>query len=527
MNNTVQLITYVDRLGGGTLNELAELLGTGGLLAGVFGGVHLLPFYLPIDGADAGFDPIDHTQVDPRLGQWRDVAALAAQLEVMADVVVNHISAESPQFLDYLAHGSASAYAGLFLTLGVVFPAGAHERELLAIYRPRPGLPLAATRLANGETKILWTTFTPQQLDIDVEHPQGRAYLEGILQTLAAHGIRQVRLDAVGYAIKRAGTRCFMLPETFNFIAEISARAHALGLEVLVELHAHHQQQIEIARHVDWVYDFALPPLVLHALIFKTAGPLARWLACRPHNAVTVLDTHDGIGIIDVGADPANPDPEHGAGLLLPAELDRLVQAIHANAGGSSLAATGAAANNLDLYQVNCTYLDALAGDETAYLLARVIQFFVPGVPQVYYVGLLAGRNDMALLRRTGAGRDINRHRYDRAEVELALKQPVVERLLQLIRWRNGHPAFAGRFSMQPAADCASLHLRWDHGSDWAAAEIDFSACSALLSWSAAAGQQCWQIGTAAPAAGPAGPAVPPAPAVPSVQAGPAGPPGP
>jgi len=506
MKNTVQLITYVDRLGGGTLNDLAELLGPGGSLAGVFGGLHLLPFFLPIDGADAGFDPIDHTRVDPRLGQWHDVAALASQCEVMADVIVNHVSAESPQFLNFLKHGSASEHAGLFLTLGRVFPAGALESELLAIYRPRPGLPLLATRLANGETKILWTTFTAQQLDIDVEHAQGRAYLQGILQTLAANGIRQVRLDAVGYAIKRAGTSCFMLPETFTFIAEIAGQAHALGMEVLVELHAHHQRQIEVAKKVDWVYDFALPPLLLHALIFKSAGPLLRWLACRPHNAVTVLDTHDGIGIIDVGADPADPaDSGQGSGLLSPTELDQLVEAIHTNSGGTSRAATGAAASNLDLYQVNCTYLDALAGDETAYLLARAVQFFVPGVPQVYYVGLLAGRNDMDLLRRTGAGRDINRHRYNRAEVERALKQPVVEQLLRLIRWRNGHAAFAGSVSVLPALNDGGLHLRWDHGTDWADAMFDFTACSALLSWSDAAGPQSWQIGLRAPAAGAAG----------------------
>ena len=99
MKNRVQLITYVDRLGGGDLKGLQQLLK--GPLAGLFGGVHLLPFYDPIDGADTGFDPSDHTQVDPRLGDWRDVTALSQGVEVMDDVIVNHMSAQSPQFKDF------------------------------------------------------------------------------------------------------------------------------------------------------------------------------------------------------------------------------------------------------------------------------------------------------------------------------------------------------------------------------------------------------------------------------------------
>jgi len=204
------LITYVDRFGGGGLGDLLGYLQ--GPLAGTFGAVHLLPFYHPIDGSDAGFDPIDHTQVDPRLGAWSDVAALARETGVMADVIVNHVSDRSPQFLDFAQRGAASAYDGLFLTRERVFPRGASEAEIRAIYRPRPGLPFREVTLADGETRTLWTTFTPQQLDIDVEHPEGRAYLDRILSTLAANGVRMVRLDAVGYAIKRPGTSCFMLP---------------------------------------------------------------------------------------------------------------------------------------------------------------------------------------------------------------------------------------------------------------------------------------------------------------------------
>src|SRR5689334_12938008 len=110
MKNQAQLIAYVDRFSGGTFRDLAALLA--GPLSGVFGGVHVLPFFDPIDGSDAGFDPIDHTAVDPRLGAWDDVRALATQTDVMADVIVNHVSSRSPQFRDFIANGAASRYAG-------------------------------------------------------------------------------------------------------------------------------------------------------------------------------------------------------------------------------------------------------------------------------------------------------------------------------------------------------------------------------------------------------------------------------
>jgi sucrose phosphorylase len=171
-----------------------------------------------------------------------------------------------------------------------------------------------------------------------------------------------------------------MLPETFEFIGALAARARRHGLEVLVEVHSHYEQQIDIARRVDWVYDFALPPLVLHAFSRGTTSALKRWIALRPRNALTVLDTHDGIGVIDIAA-------EHGGagrpGLVADDELDRLVEDIHVSSRGESARATGAAASNLDLYQVNCTFYDARGRDDRKYLLARAIQFFLPGVPQV------------------------------------------------------------------------------------------------------------------------------------------------
>ena len=469
MNNKVQLITYADRLGGSDIKALHRLLN--GPLAGLFGGVHILPFYYPTHGADAGFDPIDHRKIDPSLGSWEDIKKLGRDIDLMADLIVNHVSSASPEFLDYYEKGDASIYKDMFLTMGSIFPNGATKADLLTIYRPRPGRPFSYVTLKNKQIRLLWTTFSKEQIDINVLHPEGKAYLQSVLQTLHDNDIRMVRLDAVGYAVKKPGTSCFMIPETFDFIEYLTREAAALGMEVLVEIHSYYRQQIEIAHQVHRVYDFALPPLVLHAIFNHTSRYLKQWLEISPRNAITVLDTHDGIGVIDIGADSS--DPQGCPGIIPPQELDSLIETIHANSNGQSRLATGTAASNLDMYQVNCTFYDALGRNDQDYLLARAIQFFAPGVPQVYYVGLLAGENDVNLLTKSGVGRDINRHYYTLEEIDRALQRPVVQKLFELIRFRNQHPAFTGSFSMPWSSD-SSIILRWDNEDAWAMLEVDF-----------------------------------------------------
>lgn len=478
MKNQAQLIAYVDRLPGGTFRDLRQLLN--GPLRGVFGGVHVLPFFHPVDGADAGFDPIDHSQVDARLGTWADVAALTADVDVMADLIVNHVSRHSPRFQDYDARGAESAYAGMFLTYGRVFPHGARESDLVALHTIRPGLPFTVHDAADGARLLLWTTFTSDQIDIDVTHPQGRQYLTEVLTRFRDAGIAVIRLDAVGFAIKKAGTNCFMIPETFAFIDELTAQARAMGIEVLVEVHGHPDDQITVARHVDWVYDFALPPLVLHTLYTGNAEALNRWLRVRPTNTVTVLDTHDGIGVSDVDRDNRHPGDEP---LLPRPAIDALIDTIHQRSRGDSREASGAAASNVDASQINCTFYDALGRRDDEYLLARAIQCFVPGIPQIYYVGLLAGTNDMTLLRRTRIGRDINRHYYTDAGFEEALARPVVRSLLALLRLRNTHPAFEGTFRAL-ATTPDRLGLTWTRGDDVVRLDVELAAMTASITGS-------------------------------------------
>jgi sucrose phosphorylase len=465
LKNQVQLITYVDRLSGGGFQALRALLE--GPLADLFGGIHLLPFYHPIDGDDAGFDPIDHTQPDPRLGSWNDARELAEGKDLMADLIVNHMSSRSPQFEDFRRNGDSSRYAELFLTYGRVFPKGATEQDLLSIYRIRPSLPFTAMKFDDGGERVLWTTFTSAQIDIDVASNSGRAYLEEILDRFQAAGVSAIRLDAAGFAIKKAGTSCFMIPETFEFISGLTSRAHARSIGFLWSAWAAHEDQIQLAQRVDWVYDFALPPLVLHAL-YAEIGTFKQWLSSEPRNAVTVLDTHDGIGVIDA------------AGLLTSEEIENMVETIHQRSRNESRQASGEAANNLDVSQVNCTFYEALGRHDEEHSIARLLQFFSPGVPQVYYVGLFAGSNDMDLLRRTKEGRDINRHHYTAHEIDLEIRRPVVRALFELIRFRNTHPAFTGEFRLLPCSD-HEIAIEWRNNPHWARLNVDLKAMNSAI----------------------------------------------
>jgi len=475
MLNKIQLITYVDRLGCKNIDELNSLVKNE--LNGLFGGIHILPFFNPIDGADAGFDPIDHTQIDPRLGNWDNLKELTEGIDVMSDLIVNHISAKSKQFQDYLEKGQNSEFADLILTKDKVFPNGASEKDISKIYRPRPGLPFTKFQLNDGSTPSVWTTFTSNQIDIDVNSQMGQVYLETILDTFQEAGITMIRLDAAGYAIKKAGTSCFMIEETFDFIGQLAQKAKFRGIDVLVEIHSFYKMQIEIAKRVDYVYDFALPVLVLDSLFNKDAANLKKWLEVAPKNVITVLDTHDGIGIVDVASEDGEP------GLIPDAVLNGVIEQIHINSNGTSLKATGEAASNLDLYQVNCTYFDALAKDEKAYLVARAIQFFVPGIPQVYYVGMLAGENDMDLLNETNVGRDINRHYFSKQEIEEVLTTDLFLDLKKLMVFRNTHPAFNGNFDLISTENNV-LHIKWGNNDQWAEISVDLKAMDFKISFS-------------------------------------------
>ena len=446
------ILVYAERVGG-NLGEIEKLLA--GPLKD-FDGVHVLPFFHPYDGDDAGFDPIDHTIVDPRLGSWADFKRISNTHELTADLIVNHASNLSPEFLDWQEKGDASAYNGLFLTFDTVFPNGGSEADITSFYRPRPGFPFTAYEVA-GKRRLVWTTFMPSQVDVDIKHEQGKAYLVRILEALKSGGVKVVRLDAVGYAVKTPGTDSFMTKETLEFVKEITDLIHSYDMRVLVEVHAHYTQQLDIAPLVDLIYDFQTAPLLLHSFFTGTVDRLDKWFSLRPNNCLNVLDTHDGYGVIDGGPIGGRP------GLITQDEMAHIFKVAEKNTAGHSAVASVVPQWFSLPHQINATLPNIVAND-TAYVIMRAVQFFLPGEPQVYYVGLFNGMDDKELFEKTGQGRDVNRHNYTPAEISKALESEVTQAIIALARVRK-HPAFQGDFSWQ-VLGADSIKLQWQSGTE-------------------------------------------------------------
>lgn len=371
------ILVYAERVGG-NLGEIEKLLR--GPLSD-FDGIHVLPFFHPYDGDDAGFDPIDHTIVDPRLGDWSDFKRISKTHELTADLIVNHASNLSPEFLDWQEKGDESDYNGMFLTFDVVFPNGANEEGITSFYRPRPGFPFTAYEVA-GKRRLVWTTFMPSQVDIDINHQAGKSYLVRILEALKSGGVTVVRLDAVGYAVKTPGTDSFMTEETLRFVEEITELIHSYDMRVLVEVHAHYTQQLEIAPLVDLIYDFQTAPLLLHSFFTGTVDRLDKWFKIRPNNCLNVLDTHDGYGVIDGG--PINGKP----GLITQDEMAHIFKVAEKNTNGHSAIASVVPQWFSLPHQINATLPNIVANDE-AYVAMRAVQFFLPGNRRFTTLGYL------------------------------------------------------------------------------------------------------------------------------------------
>jgi sucrose 6(F)-phosphate phosphorylase len=451
--NRPQLLTYPDSLGG-TLADVDRLLQ--GLLAGLFSGVHVLPPF-PSSG-DRGFAPITYDRIEPAFGTWVDIEALGRSHAVVLDLMVNHISSRSPEFRAFLRDGPGSPAADLFLTPAKVWPGGEPPAADLARVFLRRSTPFSTVTTDAGEPVTLWTTFGPEpvsdQVDLDLRSPAGRGLIARWLAGLAAHGVSMVRLDAVGYVVKQPGTSCFMVePGIREFLDWVTGVAEEHGLTILPEVHDVRGTHERLTEHGFWTYDFVLPGLVLHALTTGEAKRLAVHLAASPARQVTTLDSHDGI--------PVRPDLD---GILTGAEM-RVLADLAIGRGGniSRIFSRAHAADGVDVHQLNLAYFSALGEDDDRYITARAIQLFAPGIPQVYYVGLLAGGNDHRAVEATGSGRAINRHDYAAAEIEEALRRPVVRRLLELIRLRNTHPAFDGDVTVTSAG--STLTIRWAAGA--------------------------------------------------------------
>jgi len=454
MINGVHLITYPDSLG----RNIAELHGfMKRRLSNCLAGVHLLPFFPST--ADRGFAPTTYREVDSAFGSWKDVETLGSDFELTVDFMMNHISVRSAWFLDWLEKGKNSRWADLFIPVDKLFPDGIPKDERALIYTRKPRNPWTSVTFEDGTVRDVWCTFFEEQIDIDVFSDVGRCWLESELGELCARrGIGTIRLDAIGYATKRRGTRFFFEePEIVDLLTRCVDISERHGVTLLPEIHEHFSYQERLAGLGKvMIYDFALPMLLLHACYSGNAVPLRDWLLRRPGNCVTTLDTHDGIGIVDV------------ADLLSSEQIDFTINMLYEKGSSVNRRYSTADFGNLDIYQVNCTYYSALGENDDAYMVARALQFFVPGIPQVYYVGLLAGSNDIELVQKTRQGRDINRHGYSLEEAETQLERPVVKRLLRLMEFRNSFEVFgAGGTAVGAKVDLRAGSLkpgRAEHG---------------------------------------------------------------
>ena len=427
IKNETMLITYADSLGK-NLKELDENLSK--YFKGALGGVHLLPFF-PSTG-DRGFAPIDYVDVDEAFGSWEDVEKLGEQYYLMFDFMINHISRQSKYYQDYQQNKDQSPYKDLFLSWDKFWPEGRPTKEDVdLIYKRKDRAPKQEIVFADGTCENLWNTFGEEQIDLDVRKDVTKEFIKKTLLSLIEHKASVIRLDAFAYAVKKLDTNDFFVePEIWELLDYVRDITKAKGCELLPEIHEHYTIQAKITEHDYFVYDFALPMVVLYSLYSGKTNRLVKWLKMSPMKQFTTLDTHDGIGVVDV------------RDILTQDEVDFAVNELYKIGANVKRKYSSAEYNNLDIYQINSTYYSALGDDDAKYFMSRLLQVFAPGIPQVYYVGLLAGKNDIELLEKTKEGRNINRHYYTSDEIATEVKRPVVATLLNLLRFRNQTPAF-------------------------------------------------------------------------------------
>ena len=464
IQNKTMLITYSDSLGN-NLKDLYENLEEH--FGDAIGGVHLLPFF-PSTG-DRGFAPVDYDEVDPAFGDWEDVKRLGEKYYLMFDFMINHISRQSKYYKDYQEKHEASEFKDLFLNWDKFWPENRPtQADVDLIYKRKDRAPKQEILFADGSVEHLWNTFGEEQIDLDVTKEVTMAFIRKTIQHLAGNGCDLIRLDAFAYAVKKLDTNDFFVePDIWNLLDKVRDIAAEYGTELLPEIHEHYSIQFKIADHDYYVYDFALPMVTLYTLYSSRTERLAKCLKMSPMKQFTTLDTHDGIGVVDV------------KDILTDEEIDYASNELYKVGANVKRKYSSAEYNNLDIYQINSTYYSALGDDDIKYFLARLIQAFAPGIPQVYYVGLLAGKNDLKLLEETKEGRNINRHYYSNEEIAEEVQRPVVKALLNLFSFRNRSEAFDLEGTIEvgtPTAHSIVIKRQNKDKSVTAVAEIDLQS---------------------------------------------------
>ncbi len=437
------LITYGDQVQAPDtppLRSLADFCARH--LTGLIGGIHILPFY-PYS-SDDGFSIVDYRAVDPALGDWDDIARFGRTFRLMFDAVINHVSAQSEWFKRFVR---ADPRARDWF---IAVPPGA---DLSRVVRPRT-LPLLTRFATAAGEKEVWTTFSADQVDLNYHNPDVLLEIVDTLLFYVAHGAEFIRLDAVAFLWKEYGTTCLNLPQTHRVVRLFRAVLDEVAPHVMLitETNVPHADNLSYfgdgADEAQMVYNFALPPLVLHTFHTGTARALTLWarglsLPSRRVTFFNFLASHDGIGLNPV------------RGTLTDAEIDALVTCTLEHGGLVSYK------NNPDgttsPYELNINYYDALNDPQERapaatpvgrFLAAQAIMLSLLGVPGIYFHSLFGSRGWRAGVAQTGQNRTINREKYAVAALENELADPgsvrhaVLEPYRALLRVRAAHPAF-------------------------------------------------------------------------------------
>ena len=443
-HRTTCLITYGDgirRPGEAPLHTLAGFLDDH--VGDVVSDVHLLPMF-PWT-SDDGFAVVDHRAVSPALGTWADVTELADRHALMFDFVANHTSSSSGWFTGWLA--GDPRYDGFYV-----------ERESdfddTTVVRPRTTPLYHPFARPDGSKAWVWTTFGDDQVDVDVRHPRTLLELTDVLLGYLERGASAVRLDAIGFLWKTSGTPCLHLPETHAVIKLWRALVDhvAPGARLLTETNVPHHENISYfgdgTDEAHLVYQFALPPLVLHSFVAESTARLSEWAGGVAGVSDTAtwfnfLASHDGIGL------------RATEGILDDSERDALVERTRSHGGEVSWAMRPDGSRTV--YELNLSYLDALctpaeAGDPAVVaaksLAAHSILLSFLGVPAIYYHSLVGSPPDLEGMVSSRINRRINRAVLDADRLALELdhdprRRAVFRGLLHLLDVRRQHEAFS------------------------------------------------------------------------------------
>ncbi|MCW5979111.1 MAG: hypothetical protein KIT09_13630 [Bryobacteraceae bacterium] len=445
----LMLITYGDAIEGQEQTGLAALASFLDLVqprARLFNMLHVLPFF-PYT-SDRGFSITDFRMVDSNLGTWKDIEALGESYGLMFDGVVNHASSKSAAFREMLS-GNPD-YRGFALCLRSKDELTPEHRALLR--RPRTSDVLTQYDSLEGPVWV-WTTFSPDQIDLNYRNPKVLLNVVDTLLFYVRKGADLLRLDAVTYLWDELGTPGASLEQThqivklFRDVLDVAAPQVALVTETNVPHEENTSYFGDGTDEAQMVYNFALPPLTLHAFYRGDATWLSRWAGelSYPSNTTTylnILDTHDGVGL-------------PGAAGILPDEEIRFLTE-QARRQGAFVSYRGTAGGDAP-YEINTTWYSALnlenCGESRAFqaqrfLASRSIALALRGVPAIYIHSLAGSRNDVRLALRTKVKRDVNRAKLDLAVLKRNLAAPeaklrlIVENLGRLLTTRTLHAAF-------------------------------------------------------------------------------------